>query len=100
MEILKKHYEKIVLGVVLLGLTVAVALLPIILGSKRAKLDAMHDVLTHPKIKELPPLDLALPEAALQRVQAVARLDFTRTHNLFNPVLWLKSPEGRPVKAS
>ncbi|MDB6108645.1 MAG: hypothetical protein JWR69_395, partial [Pedosphaera sp.] len=100
MELLKKHYEKVVLGVVLLGLTVAVALLPVILGSKRAKLTEMHDVLTHPKIKELPPLDLALPEAALQRVQAVARLDFTRNHNLFNPVLWLKSADGRPVKAS
>jgi hypothetical protein len=100
MEFLKKNYEKVVLGVVLLGLTVAVALLPVILGSKRAKLTEMRDVLTHPKIKELPPLDLAPQEAALQRAQAVARLDFTRNHNLFNPVLWQKTPDGRIVKAS
>ncbi len=98
MEFLKKNYEKIVLGVVLLGLTVAVGLLPVIISSKRAKLKELSETLTNHKIKELPPLDLAMHEAALQRLQTPFRLNLTFNHNLFNPVAWIKGPDNRPVK--
>src|ERR1700758_3094013 len=98
MEFLKKNYEKVVLGVVLLGLTVAVCLLPIIISTKREKLHEVSSSLINHKIKELPPLELAALEAALQRLQTPFRLDLTRDHNLFNPVAWIKGSDNRPVK--
>lgn len=97
MEFLKKNYEKVVLGVVLLGLTIAACLLPFIISAKRASLEEKR-VSTKPKVKELPPLDLALEDSAIQRAQTPIRLDFTGKHNLVNPVLWKKLPDGRLIK--
>src|SRR5437899_132976 len=98
MELIKKHYEKFLLGLVLLGLTIAVTLLPFIISAKREELTTAKELLTHPKINALPPADMALEEAALQRAQAIIKLDFTTKHNLLNPVTWQKTGEGRPVK--
>ena len=53
MEFLKKNYEKVVLGVVLLGWTIAACLLPFIISAKRASLEEQR-VSTKPKVKELP----------------------------------------------
>ena len=41
MDFLKKHYEKVMLGVVLLGLAVAVAVLPFMIASEKEKLEEM-----------------------------------------------------------
>lgn len=98
MEFLKKNYEKVLLGLVLLGLAVAVALLPFIISSKRAELDSARDERTNPKIKELPALEMVREDAAIQRAQTVIRLNLSGKHNLFNPVLWQKTPDGRLVK--
>src|SRR5581483_656851 len=97
MDLIKKHYEKVLLGVVLLGLTVAVALLPFIISAKRASLEEKR-VNNVPRPKPLPQLDMTLEDTALQRVQSPVKLDFTTGHNLFNPVLWQKQPDGRLVK--
>jgi hypothetical protein len=100
MEFLKKNYEKVLLGVVLLGLTVAMALLPIIISSKRQKLTDMSTTRLHPKIKELPVLEMAFEDMSMQRVQTPVKYDFTHGHNLANPVQWLKTPDGRLIKVT
>jgi hypothetical protein len=100
MEFLKKNYEKVLLGLVLLGLTVSAALLPFIISGKRNALEEARNVLTNPKIKELPPLDLTRHETAMTRAQAPVRLNFSGRHNLINPVLWQKTPEGRIIKVN
>jgi len=99
MEFIKKNYEKVVLGVVLLGLTIAVCLLPVIIHAKRAALD---DMIVHfqPKPKPLPALDTTVEDSAFQRTQSPSRLDFTTKHNIFNPVLWRKQPDGTLHKVS
>jgi hypothetical protein len=97
MEFLKKHYEKVLLGVVLLGLTVGVALLPILISAKRADLDQKRTS-GRPNVKPLTNLDLTLEDSALQRVQSHVLLDFTTKHNLLNPVQWQKMPDGRLFK--
>ena len=97
MEFLKKNYEKVLLGVVLLGLTIAACLLPFYISAKRAGLEEKR-VSTKPKVKELAPLNMTLEEAAIQRAQAPIKLDFTTKHNLLNPVLWKKFPDGRLLK--
>jgi hypothetical protein len=46
----------------------------------------------------LPPLKLSRSEEALKRLQDPAKLDFAGDHNLFNPVPWQKTPDGRLIK--
>ncbi|HEX4645196.1 MAG TPA: hypothetical protein VH598_06260 [Verrucomicrobiae bacterium] len=95
MEFIKKHYEKILLGLVLLGLTVAVALLPLLITGKRHELELLREALRNPKIKPLTNLDLTIHEASLQRVSLPANLDFSWPHYLFNPVPWQKQADGK-----
>ena len=97
MEFLKKNYEKILLGVVLVGLTIAACGLPFIIAAKREEL-ANKVVAIRPKMKELTNLDLTLEDAVIQRAQTPFNLDLTTTHNLFNPVLWKKLPNGALLK--
>jgi len=98
MEFLKKHYEKVLLGLVVLGMTVAVGALLFIIPQKREKLKELSDAKQNPRVKPLAPLDTSVEEAALQTAQTPVRLDYTTRHNLFNPVLWQKTADGRLVK--
>ncbi len=97
MDFLKKHYEKVLLGLVLLGLAAAVAFLPFKIASEKQKLADLRDKLTHQTVKPLPPLDLALVEAALKRVATPARLELSTTNRVFNPMPWQKTVDGRTI---
>ncbi len=98
MDFLKKHYEKVILGVVLLGLAAAIAFLPIKIASERQTLEDQRRNLTHPKVKPLTNLDLTLSEVALKRVAIPALVDFSTTNKLFNPVPWQKAVDGHLIK--
>jgi hypothetical protein len=98
MDFLKKNYEKVLLGAVLLGLAVAVAFLPFKISSERKSLEDMSQSLTRPKVKELTNLDLTLPQKALQRVSAPVAVNFSEPHKLFNPMPWKKASDGRLIK--
>lgn len=89
MEFLKKNYEKVLLGVVLVGLTAAVCALPFIIQAKRAALEQAR-IQNQPHPTPLDPLVLTTEESALQRAQSPTRFDYTTKHNLINPVLWKK----------
>jgi hypothetical protein len=99
MEFLKKNYEKIVLVVVLLGLTAASCLLPIIISEKRKALEEKRTN-TKARVTPLPAPDMTMENAALQRVQSQLHLDFTNKHNLLNPVLWKRFSDGRLSKST
>lgn len=98
MELLKKHYEKILLGGVLLVLVVSAALLPVMIGSERDSLKAKSDEIINLPSKPLEPLNLSTQQQAFQRVQAGTKLDLTARHKTFNPYQWQKTPDGRTVK--
>ena len=98
MDFLKKHYEKVLLGVVLLGLAVAVAFLPFKIASEKQKLEDMRNQLIHPKVKPLTNLDLALPDAVLKRVAAPALVNLSPPHRLVNPMAWQKAADGHLIK--
>ena len=100
MDILKKHYEKIVLGGVLLILVVSAALLPIMIGSERDSLKAKSDEIITTPSKPLEPLNLSTQQLVLQRVQAGVTLDLSSRHKAFNPVFWQKAPDGRIIKVA
>src|SRR3989442_1325259 len=94
MEFLKKNYEKVILSVVLLGLAVAAALLPIWVSNERRALEEIENRIVTTKPKALKPLDLSTNEAVIQLLQKPGTLRLAGEHNLFNPVLWQKRPDG------
>ncbi len=98
MDFIKKNWEKVLLGVVLVGLTVAVALLPLKVASEREALKTKRNEIFPSRIQSLPPLDLSSAEALLGRAASPVKLDFTTGHRLFNPVLWQKTTDNRPLK--
>jgi len=101
MDFLKKHYEKVLLGVVLLGLVVSAGFLPLMISGEREALRAMAEAELTRRPKALPPLELAKAEQLLARSQVALNLDFATSHKLFNPVVWKKkpAPDNTPIKA-
>jgi hypothetical protein len=98
MDFLKKHYEKVLLGVVLLGLAVAVAFLPFKIASEKQTLEEMRSRLIPKSVKPLTNLDLSVPDNVLKRVATPAMINFSDPHRLFNPMPWQKAPDGRLIK--
>src|SRR5437588_2451146 len=97
MGFLKKHYEKIILAIVLVGLAVAVGFLPFVISAERQALDEKRITL-RPKPKPLANLDLSLPEASLSRAGTNVAVDFSSPNRLFNPVPWKKGADGKLIK--
>ncbi|HKS38664.1 MAG TPA: hypothetical protein VJW76_15835 [Verrucomicrobiae bacterium] len=94
MEFLKNNYEKVILSVVLLGLAVAAALLPIWVSNEKRALEGIENQIITQRPKELKPLDLSTNEAALQLIQKPPALALVGEHNLFNPVRWQRRLDG------
>ena len=97
MEFLKNHYEKILLSIVLLGLAVAAALLPM----KVAKITKEVD---EPIIPPTPIIHPPLPESeyksVINRVANPDKLDLSMpNHLVVNPVNWLRKPSGQLIAA-
>lgn len=97
MDFLKKHYEKVLLGVVLVGLAVAVAVLPFFISSEKTKLADMKSAVLHPKVKPLTNLNLTMPDEALKRVASPAVINFGPPNRLFNPMPWQKASDGHLI---
>jgi len=97
MEFLKNHYEKVILGVVLLALAVVAAWLPMqISGEKRKLSDSLVVTRREPAAREL--TDLSEIESINQEVKNPPKADFAGSHNTFNSVVWRKMPDGSLVK--
>jgi hypothetical protein len=97
MEFLKNNYEKVILSVVLLGLAVAAALLPIWVASENRALKEIEEGITQTERKELKPVNLRTNEAVLQRVVKATSLRLSGEHNLFNPVPWQRMRDGNLI---
>src|SRR5271169_2554114 len=97
MEFLKKNYEKILLGAVLLGLVGAVVFMLFLISSEKQKLTDLTTAVTNPKIKALTNIDLTMPEAALKSVAMPAMIDLGPPNRLFNPGAWQRAPDGHVV---
>jgi hypothetical protein len=96
MQFLKRHYEKILLSVVLLALAGAAAWLPMAIGKARESLAAITGTLPGPK--EIKPVDVTPYEGALQRLKNPPTVNFAGAHNLFNPVTWKQKSDGSLLK--
>ena len=99
MDFLKKHYEKLLLGIVLVGLAVAVAFLPFKIGAENQKLADLSNSYKHPPVKPLTNLDLSISERALKRMAAPVDLDLSTTNRLVNPMAWQQTRDNRLIRA-
>ncbi|MEO7300913.1 MAG: hypothetical protein ABI042_20295 [Verrucomicrobiota bacterium] len=96
MEFLKKHYEKILLSVVLLCLALTAAWFPVKISHEKENAQKYKFTLTEPK--ELKPIDLTTNQAALKRLQNPPTVLLSGGHNLFNPVTWKLKSDGTFLK--
>jgi hypothetical protein len=100
MDFLKKHYEKVLLGLVLLGLVAAVTFMLFKIGGDKQKLEDLRNSYIRKTAKPLTNLDLTVPEHAFKRVATMAVIDFTSTNRLFNPMAWVKTADGRLIPST
>ena len=98
MDFVKKHYEKILLSVVLLGLVGALVFLPFLIISDQDTQRRMKEGIISVKVAPLPALDFTRETNVSARLQSPCKLDFSTTNKLFNPVPWQKTPDGRLIK--
>jgi hypothetical protein len=98
MQFLKKNYEKIVLGVVVVLALVGVAFLPIMVSEENKKLDALENTAFPHKPNALPVLDLDKLDAMAKRSQQGVTLNLAGNgpgqHKIFNPVRWQRKVDG------
>ncbi len=99
MELLKKHYEKIILGGVLLVLAVGAALLPAMISSERNDLNEKEQMIVVPP-KPLEPLNFSTQQFSLTELRAATYLDLSSSNKVFNPVLWQQGADGRIIKVT
>jgi hypothetical protein len=98
MEFVKKHYEKIILCAVLLGVVGFLVFLPFVISHDQAQQADMALTITKPKVAPLPPLNSAQWESASGRLVTPPNYDFSTTNKLFNPVEWKKALNGDLIK--
>jgi hypothetical protein len=98
MDFVKKHYEKILLSVVLLGLMGVLVFMLYLIPSDRQRLADIRLSIISRAVKPLDPLDLKRETNVSARLQSPYKLDFSATNKLFNPVQWQKTPDGRLIK--
>lgn len=98
MEFVKKHYEKIILCAVLLGVVGFLVFLPFVISHDQEEQKAMADTITKPRVAALPPLDLTPQNNASERLGVAANYDFSTTNKVFNPVEWKKAASGDLIK--
>ena len=102
MEFLKKHYEKLLLGLVLLGLVGGLVVLPFIIKADNEDVDRSTAPLTKNQPKPLPAVDMSVQNNVLQKVGTPHQLDFDTSNKLFNPMNWQKARDGTliPLRAT
>jgi hypothetical protein len=87
MEFLRKHYEKIVLCLVLLGVAAAVVWMRLNRAKIQEELTQPLNV-AEPKTAPEKPFDWGPYQQAIQQIGKPPPVNLSGAHNLFNPVIW------------
>lgn len=97
-DVLRQHYEKLILGLALLGLAVAVAVLMKSSQSEQNKIQEYLAKVERRSGAPVPKMDLTRLEGTLKKAGSPPGLELAGPHNLFNPVKWQRAPDGRIIK--
>jgi hypothetical protein len=98
MDFIKKHYEKILLCAVLLGLVGALVMMGFVIEMDKQKSQDVKNSFFGGKIQALPELDFTQQTNLVERLQSPPDLDFSTSNKLFNPVQWQKDVNGKLIK--
>ena len=100
MDFLKKHYEKILLGVMLAGLIGVLVFMLSYIASDKEKMESTSSTYINPHVKKLPDLNLALENGAIERLKTPYHLDLETTNKLLNPMEWDRAMDGSLIPAA
>jgi len=96
---IRRHYEKVILGAVLIFLVIAVALMFFLVDKQARDMAEKRGTITSKPTKPLPPLDLSAGEKILERLNKGVTVTLSAPpNNLFSPVVWRRYPDGRREK--
>lgn len=94
-EFIKKNWEKVLLGTVLVGLLIAVVSLPIKISREKNDLEGIRRSITEHPVSPIKDVDLASVQGTVRRVEQPLYLDLTTSNRVFNPVPWRRSANGQ-----
>jgi hypothetical protein len=94
MDFLKKHYEKIILSVVLLAMVYFALGLPRKINQEREELTTYQKDLEGGATNRVPTLDLSGREQLVRQLSSPVTNQFAGAHNVWNPVQWKQGREG------
>jgi hypothetical protein len=100
MDLLKKHYEKIILGTVLLILMIGAIMLPVIINSEKRTIQEKADEIINRPARALEALDVSTNEVHLKQLRAGYKLDLGNVNRVFNPALWQEAADGHLIKVT
>ena len=99
MDFLKKHYEKVLLGVMLAGLIGVLVFMLFYIATDTEAMNQTRESLTNPRVTELTNLDMTIQDAAMTRSKSPYELDLETVNKLFNPMNWEKNLDGTLILA-
>ena len=97
--LLKRHYEKVILALALLGLIGAVWNLNEMKSEDNSKIELYDKENAKRKPKPLPQVDVQQLTEMKGRATKPVGLDLSPPHQLFNPVKWQQRSDGFRIKA-
>lgn len=100
MDFLKKHYEKVLLGVMLAGLIGGLVFMLFYIRNDTEKMSEKRLGYINPPVKDLPALDTTALDAAKGRAGQPYNLNLETTNKLFNPMEWQKALDGTLILAA
>lgn len=98
MDLLKKHYEKIILGVVLLVLAVIAVMMLVMVPSERAALEQQASEIINRPTKAIEPLNISTQQMRFTRLSTAGVVDLSSTNKVLNPLQWQKTADGQRIK--
>jgi hypothetical protein len=98
LKFFKKHYEKVLLSVVLAVLAIATIFLLMRVSEERAALDEVTSMDPARGSRPLGTMDLSTNEMVLGRLRRPEPVELIDAHNLFNPVPWKRLADGNLIK--
>ncbi len=96
--LIKKHYEKVLLALALLGLIGAVLYLNQLKTAENDKIEEYSRETQKKKTKPIASVDLEQLGQQMKRATNPAPLGLIPPHNLLNPVKWQRRPDGAMIK--
>jgi hypothetical protein len=100
MNFLKKHYEKVLLGLMLAGLIGVLVFMLFYIASDTQDMNNKRNSLIHPPVHALTNLDASVLDGAMLRTKSPFSLDLETTNKLLNPMEWQKNVDGTIILAA